>query len=437
MAKVSGYKQVAVGQPPAAGSLVAAQYGFRVAVYHAQAELPGARAVIERLAAGKFALPANAAAAEQATGASVTFDSPAVTDVPPPDQAALQYFARGLSPVDEQALLASKSVTVLHFRGPGAQAAPQYRAALQLVDAFVHEVGGYPWDAEAGRVFTAQSWGALLENWQGDEPQLGDHIALHVYRDGELIRVISLGMAKLALPDLAINQVSASESEAMASLANLVCQTLLEQGQLGSAGHLLASIDALKHAAYKAQLSTDLKDNAKRRVALEIRVSKPEEGDSDNRLLEVVFPGNVNTLQERQTAALSELFGAHDSLVTVKHDPELLAASARARSKALLIGKRYAKGPPFGEELQVKAPFITTSGGNEWMWVEVVRWNGDAIDGILKNDPFEVPSLKAGARVQVRASEIFDYLLTKRDGSSEGNETGPLIDARENSVQEK
>ena len=115
----------------------------------------------------------------------------------------------------------------------------------------------------------------------------------------------------------------------------------------------------------------------------------------------------------------------------MKHDQALLAASQRARKKALSIGKRYAKGPPFGEQLLVKVPFQTSDGGDEWMWVEVVSWNGDEIDGILQNDPFDVPALKSGSRVDVKASQIFDYLLTKTDGSHEGNETSALLEARE------
>jgi uncharacterized protein YegJ (DUF2314 family) len=63
------------------------------------------------------------------------------------------------------------------------------------------------------------------------------------------------------------------------------------------------------------------------------------------------------------------------------------------------------------------------------MWVEVVTWKGKTIVGILDSDPFEIPTLKAGARVEVPADEIFDYILSRRDGSREGNETAPLLEA--------
>ena len=76
----------------------------------------------------------------------------------------------------------------------------------------------------------------------------------------------------------------------------------------------------------------------------------------------------------------------------------------------------------------VKAPFITTDGGNEWMWVEVVKWKGGQISGVLRNDPEEVPDLHAGATVKVKQAEIFDYIRYTQDGKEEGNETGPLLE---------
>ena len=76
----------------------------------------------------------------------------------------------------------------------------------------------------------------------------------------------------------------------------------------------------------------------------------------------------------------------------------------------------------------LKAPFETSSGGNEWMWVEVSSWKGGAIDGLLGNEPAEVPGLHAGATVRVNEKDIFDYIFYKADGSTEGNETGREIE---------
>jgi uncharacterized protein YegJ (DUF2314 family) len=115
------------------------------------------------------------------------------------------------------------------------------------------------------------------------------------------------------------------------------------------------------------------------------------------------------------------------------HDEELMAASARARQTALQYKPRYAKAPPrSGERLVVKAPFATASGGHEYMWVEVLRWQGATIYGLLESEPRDVLKLKSGARVEVAESAIFDYILHKPDGSREGDLTGELIARHQN-----
>jgi uncharacterized protein YegJ (DUF2314 family) len=63
------------------------------------------------------------------------------------------------------------------------------------------------------------------------------------------------------------------------------------------------------------------------------------------------------------------------------------------------------------------------------MWVEVLRWEGKTIHGVLQNDPYDVPDMKAGARVDVSEDSIFDYIHRGADGGLEGNETGRLIEA--------
>ena len=62
------------------------------------------------------------------------------------------------------------------------------------------------------------------------------------------------------------------------------------------------------------------------------------------------------------------------------------------------------------------------------MWVEVMQWSADGeIDGLLQNDPFHIKALRAGAKVRVKERDIFDYLLYRADGTTDGNETGELI----------
>jgi uncharacterized protein YegJ (DUF2314 family) len=112
----------------------------------------------------------------------------------------------------------------------------------------------------------------------------------------------------------------------------------------------------------------------------------------------------------------------------VKHNEELLEASRRARIRLNQLHPSFDKGLPPGSRLLVKAPFARDDEGNEWMWVEVMKWPAvGKMEGILQNDPFYVRKLKAGSKVQISAAEVFDYELYREDGTTEGNETGKLM----------
>lgn len=87
----------------------------------------------------------------------------------------------------------------------------------------------------------------------------------------------------------------------------------------------------------------------------------------------------------------------------------------------------FARGLQPGEYISVTAPFAKASGGSEWMWVEVSKWQGEKIEGVLKNEPYEVPSLHAGQMVQVSQGKVFDYIRRYPDGKQEGNSTAAII----------
>jgi len=97
------------------------------------------------------------------------------------------------------------------------------------------------------------------------------------------------------------------------------------------------------------------------------------------------------------------------------------------KKKLNKLAKAFNAGLTPGEFIQVKAPFTTSSGGNEWMWVEVLSWQGNNIRGILKSEPYHIPNLKGGSEVLVKQNEVFDYIRSYTNRKSEGNEAGALI----------
>jgi uncharacterized protein YegJ (DUF2314 family) len=180
----------------------------------------------------------------------------------------------------------------------------------------------------------------------------------------------------------------------------------------------------------RKNLTTDIKKSAKKNVSVKFRSVIPEEGDNINNQFLIVFDNPIySSPQEEQTAILGALFGTeHDSVAYITHDAELLKASEKARSRLPELKSRFNSGLEPGFSILVKVPFKTDSDGREWMWVEITKWKGQHITGILQNDPAEISKLKAGAIVSAEEKDVFDYILNKADGTYEGNETGKIIE---------
>lgn len=132
---------------------------------------------------------------------------------------------------------------------------------------------------------------------------------------------------------------------------------------------------------------------------------------------------------------IMSFLGGSDANKHIEHTEELLAASREARTKLPELRKAFNAGLQPGEYIEVKAPFQTLNGGDEWMWVEVTVWKGDSIKGILDNDPEEVPYLHAGQVVEVKEKDVFDYLHHYPDKHTEGNTTGQVIDKMDANTQ--
>lgn len=420
--------EVAIDGGTLEGDLRAERFVFAAAVYHFAAPPPNADAAAKKiLEEGGFAVVDVTPKEPPPTLIAVVLH-PKLSEFAPPTADTLKYRGRLLTDEEKVRVQKPAAVTAVLFSGPGKDALKSYRTALRALVALEKAAPGVVWDDDARNAFGRAALASQLDDWTGDVPRADRHVSIDAYRDGELLRLVTMGMSRFALPDVVVNQVSSHDSKSMGTLVNVVCQTLVERSVLLRPNAIDVSVATLANNAARGSYQKDLQSGTKGSGTLTIAPGKNQEGDPENRLLELVFPGPAAQLQERQTKTLADILGASDSLVHTKHTPEILAASARGRAKAIALKPRFSTGAPQLEHLMVKAPFKTSSGGNEWMWVEVTKWVGSTIQGILENDPFDVPGLKAGARVEVEESSIFDYIYRRADGTTEGNETGPLLD---------
>jgi len=78
----------------------------------------------------------------------------------------------------------------------------------------------------------------------------------------------------------------------------------------------------------------------------------------------------------------------------------------------------------------VKVP-LETSDGTEYAWIAVEKCHAGRFEGELLNDPHGASKLRAGAKIEVPLADAYDYDYTRADGTTEGNETTKILQARQ------
>jgi uncharacterized protein YegJ (DUF2314 family) len=347
----------------------------------------------------------------------------------PPDMKSLQHFGRGISRDQAQALQDSDQALILEFGHPKKHVWTALRTATALVEQIARETGGLVWDEETREVFSPDAWHQQrLASWVAEVPELSSQTVIHAYNTGESVRAITLGMSKMGLPDVVVEDSGWSSNNQVGNLINLFCQSIAEGEQFGKTGEFKLVLRKVKNSNVRDSQLKSLKANASGVACLTLRPGKWEEGDPENRLIRLAsdkYPGS--DVHAKQDGMLSSFFGWEDSVAKIHHNEELLAASAKAKAKLPELQKTFAAGLEPGEFIEVKAPFRTLDGGNEWMWVELTSWKGGKIEGLLQNEPVNVPNLHTGQKVEVRQEDVFDYIRQFADKRTEGNVTGDII----------
>jgi uncharacterized protein YegJ (DUF2314 family) len=287
-------------------------------------------------------------------------------------------------------------------------------------------------DISTYEFFSPAMWKkARVDNFTSKIKNITGHVTIHLYREEEFCRAVTLGMNKFCLPEISMKNFPCSDQNTFGDIINATIQTLSEDPFINRDSSLMINLNAIKNDTVRKYLLYDIKPQAKKAAQIKLRSVIPEEGDNPTFQLLIEFnDDNYSSPQEQQMALADNLFGSKDSLSYAQHDAELLQASQKARLRLPELRDLFSKGLEPGYSIMVKYPFPTKAGGNEWMWVEVTKWHSEDMQGVLQNDPYEIDELHAGAIVDMKESKIFDYLLYKPDGTFEGNETGEIIDGQ-------
>ncbi len=419
--------------PIPAGPLRAEHIHFEFAIYYPESPAREPMTVLkERMQTGEAApklVPSMPGKPPAFAVLAATLNTTTQKNYRPPDLQMVLRFGRGLTRDQAEALQRTERALILDFAHPASVSTSALRAALQLAEQVARETNGLLWDEETREIFTPDEWHKRrLDSWVGQTPDVSQHTVIHAYKSDKLVRAITLGMAKFGMPDVVVSDFSWSSNRPVGNLMNLFAQAMVEGAVITTRGVYDLDLRSVRHTDVgQAQLAT-LKPNATAIAKLSLVKGAWEDGDPRNRLIEIRFdryPGPDH--YARQEAMLGALFGFEDSVQRVRHTNELLEASRAAKAQLPGMREAFRRGLQPGEYILVKAPFATPDGGTEWMWVEVTSWDGDLINGLLKNEPANIPSLHGGQMVTVSQGKVFDYIRRWADGREDGNETGRIL----------
>jgi len=347
-----------------------------------------------------------------------------------PDQKLLREFCRWISQEEAQALLQSEQAFLLDWSLPWSQRWRGLQTAVEVTHAVAVETGGLIRDETTREFFSPATWHEQRA-CTGDgaaAPDAAAHTMIHAYKRDGFLRAVTLGMRKFGLPDLAVRGFTPSLARNIGQLINLAAQALVEGATIGPDGYFDLDMHAIANTEVRNAHLSGLLPGATCTAPLILREVEPDSGVDFNSVLEITFDrGNGDDVHARQTGLLAAMFGSQEDPVPVEHDEVLQAASRAARERLPELREQFEQGLAPGSSLLVKGPFRKPDEGQEWMWVEVAAWKDATITGVLMNEPAGIPHLQAGQVVKVAEADVFDYILRSADGTTEGNETGKLI----------
>ncbi|MEM6686198.1 MAG: DUF2314 domain-containing protein, partial [Bacteroidota bacterium] len=349
-------------------------------------------------------------------------------DYPAHEMEYLDYFASELTKTQKEELSNSKNALVCVVYYPKKDAFSHTKKLYDWVYKTTKGTNFIVYDGEVRDYFSPEEWKKnRVDAWENGIPNALQQITLSSYRQREYCRSITYGMQRFGLPDILIEESPCTFVSSASQVLAIVSQLLLEGTQIENK-RMIVDLDAVQNSNFQRIIPELITDDAQKKAVITFETSVPmEDGDPFNTIYKIDFTNkDYKNSQAYESAIYDQLFGVDDEVTHVSHNDEIQAASARAKKRLPALKELFNEGLE-GDKLLLKAPFITDSGGNEWMWVEVTRWDDESIEGILQNKPYYIKDLKSGSEVTVQQADVFDYILYKADGTEEGNETGKLI----------
>jgi uncharacterized protein YegJ (DUF2314 family) len=340
--------------------------------------------------------------------------------LPSPPMDLLRYLGAGEA--EEQRYEGSTHLAVVSAPDAAVHVRAGLWTALGAARAVAEQFSGVILDPELPRLEPVESYGEPLPADAGVRITEQIIIPFSVDERG-LGWMTTKGMGKLGLPDLEIRDVPPNLASALTPVMN------------GMARHLARAV--VRQAMAEGQPSKQWVIGPELRLGLEdladdgdepspadppegvrgwttIRLEYREGRRGQSSFLRLVPPRGFRRDQGVWlNTVLIDLFGTEDTMVQVEADSEAMeAAHLRAVAELPAAKQRFQAGLRPGEVLHIKHGFPTGGEGHEYMWIAINRWSGDSLRGQLANDPQVRLDLRSGQTVELRESDIFDWMIS-------------------------
>ncbi|MFZ5480382.1 MAG: DUF2314 domain-containing protein [Myxococcota bacterium] len=347
-----------------------------------------------------------------------------------PDAAFVELYGVEVDRPEE--LAKSQEVLLAWFAAPREDAKDVLAKAHAAFAKAAELSGGWVEDLDTQRLYGKAAWARL-------DPRgpITDWFVVDATDDGDAVRLVTRGLRRYGDFELVVEQVAPADAADVSHVVNAIA----------------AKVHGVEAIAASTTIRTDTVDGT-----ATFRPATRRDEDPEEPLLRVSFEGEITLPVEAEPevpvgapepvasngadtasqplaipAVENPVAGAPPPVVPappLPDQPPSTLDEARALAKKRFetaVRDAFAKGLPSGAAVAVKAPFRTSAGGTEYMWVELRRWEGDVLAGELKNEPYDVPGLKKGAQVTVKLADVYDYVWVKGDGSKEGNTTAKFL----------
>ncbi|MBX9746470.1 MAG: DUF2314 domain-containing protein [Hyphomonadaceae bacterium] len=119
----------------------------------------------------------------------------------------------------------------------------------------------------------------------------------------------------------------------------------------------------------------------------------------------------------RSTVVAPPTPGGNGIVFFDENDAAMAAAIEEARRTYPQFLADFGRAPPFRQgDYMVKVAMPTPDGGEEHIWVDNLRRDGERLFGMLANEPGNLPGMHLGSPVEIDHARISDWSISGSEG---------------------